>query len=82
MLPVTPSSRYLGDDPERVAINLKEGLAGKDFTQDYGDLLLAYSALAGEEQRQEALGLVDTVSIDNGNSRTFLTAWLHRLGHE
>lgn len=82
VLPVTPASRYLGDDPERVAINLEEGLAGKDFTQDYGDLLLAYSALAGEEQRKEALALVDSVPIDNGNSRAFLTAWLHRLGHE
>ncbi|AQP45910.1 glycosyl hydrolase [Tessaracoccus flavus] len=81
VLPVTPSSLYLGDDPERVAINLEEGLDGKDFTQDYGDLLLAYSALAGEDQRREALELVDTVPIDNGNSRTFLTAWLHRLGH-
>lgn len=82
VLPVTPASRYLGDDPERVAVNLEEGLDGKDFTQDYGDLLLAYSALAGEEYRQEALELVDTVPIDNGNSRTFLIAWLHRLGHE
>ena len=82
VLPVTPSSRYLGDDPERVAINLEEGLNGGDFTQDYGDLLLAYSALAGEEERLAALELVDDVSIDNGNSRAFLTAWLHRLGHE
>jgi len=81
VLPVTPASRYLGDDPARVGTNLEEGLDGKGYTQQYGDLLLAYSALAGEEQRKAALEVVDEVPVDDGNSRTFLKAWLHRLGH-
>jgi hypothetical protein len=55
-----------------------EATGGK-FDQKFGDYLLMYSALAGEEERRTALASardLDAKWIDDGNSRAYLLAWL------
>ena len=79
VLPVTPASTYLGRDPDRVATNIDNALTADTFSRTYGDILLAYSALAGEEARAKALTLVDEVPSDDGFTRSLLLAWLYSL---
>ncbi len=52
---------------------------GGRFDQKFGDYLLMYAGLAGEDQRATALAAARTMDsrwIDDGNSRSYLLAWL------
>ena len=58
---------------------MAEATATRGFDQQYGDYLLMYAALAGEEDRAEALATAREVSdeaIDDGSTRTYLLAFL------
>ncbi|MFT4228049.1 glycosyl hydrolase [Micropruina sp.] len=82
LIPVSPSSDQLGGDAGRIAENVKEGIGSKGFEQQYGDYILMYSALAGEDARQTALKAArsfDRSTIDDGNSYSYLLAWLLSL---
>ena len=53
-----------------------------DSSQPVGDYLVMYSALAGEQQRKAALAAAERLDdkwIDDGNSRSYLLAWLMSL---
>ena len=80
VLPASPSSAaYLGTDPARVKANVAEATASGGYAQKFGDYLLMYAALAGEPDRVAALAQaqqLDPQWIDDGNSRTYLLAWL------
>ena len=81
LLPMTPTSTYLGGDPERIRANVAEAV-GTNFDQKFGDYIAMYSALAGREDRDRALATAEKLSdetIDDGMSRTYLLAWLHSL---
>jgi hypothetical protein len=75
---MSPASTYLAGDPGRIEANVAEATGGK-FDQKFGDYLLMYAALAGEEQREAALATaekLDSKWIDDGNSRSYMLAWL------
>ena len=81
VIPMSPESIYLAGDPARIEANVTEATGGK-FEQKFGDYLLMYAALAGEEQRRAALAVARTLDerwIDDGNSRSYLLAWLMSL---
>ena len=81
LIPMSPVSTYLAGDPARIDANVAEATGGK-FEQKFGDYLLMYSALAGEKQREEALTVAESLDeewIDDGNSRSYLLAWLMSL---
>ncbi len=78
VIPMSPASTYLGGDAERIKANVAEATGGK-FDQKFGDYLLMYSALAGDTERKSALTAARTLDakwIDDGNSRSYLLAWL------
>jgi endoglucanase Acf2 len=78
VIPMSPASTYLGGDPERITANVEEATGGK-FDQKFGDFLLMYAALAGDDQRKTALEAARSLAdewIDDGNSRAYLLAWL------
>lgn len=78
VIPMSPASTYLAGDPERITANVQEATGGK-FDQKFGDYLLMYAALAGEDKRTSALEQarkLDDQWIDDGNSRSYLLAWL------
>jgi endo-1,3(4)-beta-glucanase len=78
VIPMSPASTYLGGDPERITANVEEATGGK-LDQKFGDFLLMYAALAGDDQRKAALEKarsLDDEWIDDGNSRAYLLAWL------
>ncbi|MHA6526030.1 glycosyl hydrolase [Tessaracoccus sp. G1721] len=80
LIPVSPSSDHLAGDPERIARNVAEATSTAGFNQTYGDYLLMYSALAGEEERVAALEEARALdAVDDGNTRTYLLAWLMAL---
>jgi hypothetical protein len=51
---VDPDEPILGGDPARIDANVAEAAGGR-FDQKFGDYLLMYSALAGEQQREASL---------------------------
>jgi endo-1,3(4)-beta-glucanase len=78
VIPMSPASTYLGGDSDRINTNVAEATSGK-FDQKFGDYLLMYSALAGDTERTSALAAaqkLDDKWIDDGNSRSYLLAWL------
>lgn len=82
LIPVSPSSDQLRGDPERIRANVAEGIGDLGFAQPYGDYVLMYSALAGEEERLQALEVaraMDWALIDDGNTYSYLLAWLLSL---
>ncbi|HET9873774.1 MAG TPA: glycosyl hydrolase [Propionibacteriaceae bacterium] len=82
VIPMSPASTYLAGDPERINANVAEATGGK-FDQKFGDYLLMYSALAGEEEREAALAKAEKLDdkwIDDGNSRSYMLAWLMSSG--
>ena len=91
LLPASPSSvAYLAGDPERIRAQVAEATAGAGYAQPFGDYLLMYAGLAGEEDRETALTEasgprrrrtsrcrpLDAKWVDDGNSRSYLLAWL------
>ncbi len=80
LIPVSPSSDHLAGDPERIERNVAEATSNGGFNQTYGDYLIMYSALAGEDARLAALDEARNLdAIDDGNTRTYLLAWLMAL---
>ncbi|MDO5735849.1 MAG: glycosyl hydrolase [Propionibacteriaceae bacterium] len=80
VIPASPSSDHLAGDPERIERNVTEATSNGGFNQMYGDYLLMYSALAGEEARVAALEEARNLDVvDDGNTRTYLLAWLMSL---
>ena len=78
VIPMTPAATYLGGDPARIEANVAEATGGR-FDQKFGDYLLMYAGLAGPDQRETALAAARTLDsrwIDDGNSRSYLLAWL------
>lgn len=78
-LPMSPSSDHLADDPERVRRNIAEATASGGFAQQYGDWLLMYAALGGEDDRAAALEAARELAdehLDDGDTRSYLLAFI------
>jgi endoglucanase Acf2 len=78
VLPMSPVSQYLAGDPERIRTNLADA-APDGFDVLFGDYLLMYSALAGAADASAALTAARSLNedrIDDGDSRSYLLAWL------
>jgi len=80
VLPATPSAgAYLAGDPNRIRAQVKEATAGAGYAQQFGDYLLMYAGLAGPQDAAAALDEATTLDakwVDDGNSRSYLLAWL------
>ena len=82
VLPMSPVSDYLAVDPERIRANIDDA-APDGFDVLFGDYLLMYSALAGTDAAATALDAASSLPeerIDDGNSRTYLLAWILSRG--
>ncbi len=83
LLPPTPSSpAYLAGDPDRIRAAVKEATAAKGYDQQFGDYLLMYAGLAGGEDAAASLAKARDLPekwVDDGNSRSYLLAWLMAL---
>ena len=78
LIPMSPASEYLGGDAKRIARSVTEATAG-DYGKPFGDYLLMYSALGGGDQANAAVTAARDLPakfIDDGNSRSYLLAWI------
>ncbi|MFM9918262.1 glycosyl hydrolase [Lacisediminihabitans sp. H27-G8] len=78
LIPMSPASGYLGGDPKRIAKSVSEATSG-DYNKQFGDYLLMYAALGGADQAKSALATARDLPekfIDDGNSRSYLLAWI------
>lgn len=74
ILPVTPASEYLGENPERVKENLAE--VG-DNPSRFVDMLTMYRSMADKQMAIQQVEQLSDEQIDDGNSRSFLLAWVY-----
>ncbi|MCU1581202.1 MAG: 1,3-beta-glucanase [Microbacteriaceae bacterium] len=82
LVPMSPVAGYLAGDPARIEKNVSEG-APSGYNVPLGDYLLMYSAEAGADQAAKALAVAKTLPdtfIDDGNSRSYLLAWIMTRG--
>ncbi|MFP7760059.1 glycosyl hydrolase [Marisediminicola sp. LYQ85] len=78
VLPMSPVADYLAGDPERIDANIADA-APDGFDVTFGDYLLMYSALSSTEAASRALEESRELHedrIDDGNSRSYMLAWL------
>lgn len=79
LLPMRPgTAASLAGDGERILANIEEATASGPAPQ-FADYLLMYQAIAGPDQAALALEEareLPTDSIDDGNSRSYLLAWI------
>ncbi|HEY8911842.1 glycosyl hydrolase [Lacisediminihabitans sp.] len=78
LIPMSPVSTYLAGDAARIGKNVAEATPA-GYGAQFGDYLLMYSALAGPEQAKTALATARDLPekfIDDGNSRSYLLAWI------
>ncbi|HMH59179.1 MAG TPA: glycosyl hydrolase, partial [Galbitalea sp.] len=78
LIPMSPASTYLAGDPSRIEQNIAAA-APSGFDVALGDYLLMYSALEGPSQASSALTRARTLPakyIDDGDSRSYLMAWI------
>lgn len=74
LIPMSPSSSYLAGDPDRIRDNVDEAGTGP-----LGDFTLMYAGLAGTADAEVALArarALPEADIDQGNSRSYLLAYL------
>lgn len=73
LIPMSPGSMYLDDDPTRIKARLEEvGYAAAN----YRDYLAMYRAFINSEQAlEDAANLADD-EIDGANSRSYMYAWI------
>lgn len=85
-IPMSPSQAgYLTKvDANTITSTVAEATASGGVNVPLGDYLVMYSALAGKLQAATALtqaqGIPDSV-LDNGNSRSYMTAFIMAAGH-
>ena len=72
LLPMQPVADYLAGDPKRILANLAEAGEGTLFP----DYRLMYEALARGDEVLERARDLPAASIDDGNSRSYLLAWI------
>lgn len=79
IIPASPSSDHLAGEPERIRANVEEGLGGKGYDQQYGEFILMYKALAGDEDKAEALEIARGLpkdKLDDGMTYSYLLTWI------
>jgi len=75
LLPMSPVSEYLSGAPDRIRRNLAEA-APDGFDVQFGDYLLMYEALVDREAALVAANELPDDRIDDGNSRSYMLAWI------
>ena len=75
LLPMPPVFESMPFSKRRVRANLAEG-AAKGYDVPFGDYLTMYRALAQPERALRAGRRLPDSAIDDGNSRTYMLAWL------
>jgi hypothetical protein len=75
---MSPGQQYLADNPAQINTNLSNAVSNStDYESEYGDYLLMYETLANPQAALKNLSLVTPNDLDNGDSMTYLEAWVY-----
>ncbi len=74
LIPMDPSMQLFAGDKQHIASNVRASTVGNDYNVPLGDYLLMYLALSDPEQARNLAA--QQTSIDDGNSKTYLDAWI------
>lgn len=77
LIPMPPVFEQIGAHPDRVRTNVKEG-AVDGFDVQFGDYLAMYLAMADPERALRIGRDLPESAIDDGNTRSYMLAWLLR----
>lgn len=78
LLPMSPGQAYLADSPAQITKNLSGAISNStDYESEYGDYLLMYETLADPKAALKNLSSVAPNDLDNGDSMTYLQAWVY-----
>jgi endoglucanase Acf2 len=75
LLPMTPGSNYLAVDPGRVATNLTNLNDGS--APMFTDVMAMYRSYTNPATAVTEAKALPATSIDDGNSRSWLLAWVY-----
>ncbi|WP_344023641.1 glycosyl hydrolase [Pseudonocardia kongjuensis] len=75
LIPMSPVAEYLRGDPERIRENVAAATP-TGYDVPYADSILMYLALADPDAAATAARALPDERIDDGNSRSYLTAWI------
>ncbi len=78
LIPMSPGQAYLSQNKSVIASNLAATVPNaSDLNVLYGDYLLMYEALYNPNAALQELPSIAPQNIDNGDSMTYLSAWVY-----
>jgi endo-1,3(4)-beta-glucanase len=78
LIPMSPGQAYLAANTAQITKNLSNAITSStDYQSEYGDYLLMYEALANPEAALKNLSSITPNDLDNGDSMTYLEAWVY-----
>ena len=79
LLPMSPMMQQFSSDGSSIATVVNASIRNDDYNVALGDYVLMYMALTQPEKAARLLSNQKDSSIDDGNSRTYLYAWVYSL---
>jgi endo-1,3(4)-beta-glucanase len=79
LIPMTPMMRRDSSDGASIMTVTHASIANDNYNVALGDYMLMYMALAQPEKAAQLLSAQKDAFIDDGNSRTYLNAWVYDL---
>ncbi|MNH50233.1 Glycosyl hydrolase family 81 [compost metagenome] len=76
LIPLNPVMREFSTDGDRIKEVVSVSIDGDNFNVALGDYILMYLALSDPKQAVERADAQQDAFIDDGNSRTYMNAWI------
>jgi endo-1,3(4)-beta-glucanase len=78
LIPMSPGQAYLAENKAEITKNLAQAItSSSDYQNQYGDYLLMYEALVNPADALTNLKQITPNELDNGDSMTYLSAWVY-----
>ncbi|MDB5167670.1 MAG: Endo,3(4)-beta-glucanase [Candidatus Saccharibacteria bacterium] len=79
LLPMSPMMTSFKTDKAAIARNVSSSIKNDNYNVALGDYILMYLALSDPQKASSELTKQQDAFIDDGNSRTYLNAWVYSL---
>lgn len=79
IIPANPMMTVFAQDEAKIAKQVNAAIRDNNFNVTLGDYVLMYSALGNPERASQALSQQQSKFIDDGNSRSYMNAWVYSL---
>ncbi len=76
LLPLNPMMQIFKEDDSRIKAQVDTAISNNNFNVALGDYVIMYAALTNPSRALEASTQQQNKFIDDGNSRTYMNAWI------